>query len=538
MSVKFIDTLDDTTLDAAQEEWRGGTNESGRPTRLLPNQFGMGINVMLDEEDGSPKTRPGADALGGAALDAARIDKLLYFDTNSAEYLLAALNLSLRKWDGAAWATAAAYPFGANNIADMAQLNNLAYVTSGSGNWRSYDPVADAWVDLGSGAANPPVGASMMCVHTERVFAAGPIAPSGGGATQDDVIYASSLGNAGAGNWNEATFSFRVGRGEGEPIKALCSAKGWWLAVGKEHSLFMVYTDPTAASAASWLVKRLAGSVGVVGRRAMASAGDSLFVVCPDRSLREVMPTMDAETPFELMAPASEPAQKWFKRINWAQQSKIVLHKHNRWLLMSCPIDSAADNNTTLVWDLRYRVPGPGGVTFPAFLGRWTGWTPTALATTRFGADGERLVIGDTAGKVNEWKEDDDEGLAATYQDNSAEIATTIRTASSDFGAVRNWKDGESIELEFIDSTSIATVKAVLDGVERRTWEVTTEETSPTLPVMLPFYLASGGPMAAPKSLDGLEEFREMYVEISTTSGRVQVRRVGMSAFLNTTRTE
>lgn len=538
MSQKFLDALDDQTLDAAQEEWRGGTNESGRPTRLLPNQFGQGVNVMLDEEDGSPKTRPGADALGGAALDAARIDRLVYFDTPTAEYLIATLNLSLRRWDGAAWTTAAAYPFGANNVADLAQLNQLLYVTAGSGNWQSYAPATDAWADLGNGAGNPPVGATMTCVHTERVFATGTITPVAGGAAQDDAIYVSNLGNAGSGQWNHATFSFRVGRGEGEPIKALCSAKGWWLAVGKEHSLYMVNTDPTAASAAEWAVKRLANSVGVVGRRALCAAGDSLFLVAPDRSLREVMATMDADTPFELLAPASEPAQNWFKRINWAQASKIVLHKHGRFLLMGCALDGASDNNTVLVWDLRYRVPGPGGVTFPAFLGRWTGWTPTAFCTTRFGAVGERLAIGDTVGKVNAWKEDDDEGLAATYLDNAVDIATTIRTASWDFGFVRNWKDGESLEVEFVDSTTTATVRAVLDGVERQTWAVITEETAPTLPVMLDFYLASGGPVAVPKSVDGNVEFREMYVEITTTAGRVQVRRVGASAFLNTTRTE
>lgn len=530
---KWIETLDDEALDAAQEEWRGGTNESGRPTRLLPNQGGKFVNVILDDEDGSPKTRPGADALGGAALTAARIDRLLYFDTPSTEYLLACVSASLRKWDGATWATAAAYPFGVNNIQDLCQLNQTVYATDGSGNWHSYAPATDAWTNLGSGAGNAPVGASMCCVHTERVFAAGPI----GGI--DDVIYASAIGDAGVGQWSHANFSFRVGRGEGEPIRALCSVTGWWLAVGKEHSIFMVNTDPTLASASGWTVKRLTAGVGVVGRRAMVSAGASFFVVAPDRSLREIQPTQDADVPFEVLPPASEPAQPWFSRINWAQASKIVLHKFGRWLLMACPLDSATDNDTVLVWDLRFRVPAASGtVTFPAFLGTWTGWTPTAMATSRFGADGERLVVGDTTGRVNEWKEDDDEGLAATYRDNGTDVPTTVRTMSWDFGAVRNWKDGESVEVEFVESTALATVAAVLDGVSRRVWEVPTEESEPTLPVMLNFYLASGGPVAAPLALDGLEEFREMYVEITATAGRLQVRRVGASAFLNTTRTE
>lgn len=533
MAIKFIDSIDDQTLDAVQDDWRGGAKESGRPTRLLPNQCGRLINCILDDEDGTPKTRPGADALGGAALTAARIDRLLYFDTPSTELLLAAVSASLRKWDGANWATAAAYPFGATSIEDLAQLNQLVYVTAGAGEWNSYNPATDVWAALGIGVGNPPVGATMICAHTERLFAAGVI------SGVDDAIYASALGNAGAGQWSHANFQFRVGRGEGEPIRALCSAKGWWLAVGKSNSIFMVNTDPTAASAATWPVKRVARSVGVVGRRAMCNAGESLFVVAPDRSLREIVPQMDADTPFELLPPASEPAQLWFNRINWGVASKIVLHKYERWLLMACPIDGASDNNTVLAWDLRYRVPGPtNNVTFPAFLGQWTGWTPTAFETTRFDAVGERLVIGDTDGKVNKWKEDDDEGIAATYKDNADEIPTTIRTASWDFQATRNWKDGESVEIEFVDSTGPATVTAVLDGVTARTWEIATAEQEPVLPVMLDFFLAAGGPVSSPKSIDGLIEFKEMYLEITSAAGRLEVRRVGASAFLNTTRTE
>lgn len=536
MGAKFLDALDDVTLDATQEDWRGGVKESGRPTRLLPNQFGSGQNLILDDADGTPKTRPGADALGGAALTAARIDRLFYFDTQSVEALFAAVSASLRQWDGAAWTNVAGYPFGANNISDMAQGNNLLYLSDATGNWNSFDGTA-TWADLGSGVGNPPVGASMMCWHTDRMFASGVI--TSGGITYDDAIYVSDLGDAGAGKWNHSTWQFRVGRGEGEPVKALCSAKGWWLAVGKEQSIYLVNADPTAASAAAWAIKRLAGSIGVVGKRAMASAGDSFFVVAPDKSLREIVPTAAEETPFELLPPASEPAQPYFNRINWAQQSKIALHKYGRWLLMACPLDGASDNNTVLVWDLRYRVPGStGNVAFPAFLGIWTGWTPTAFATTRFGAVGEMLVIGDTAGMVNEWKDTDDETLEATYTDNDAEIATLIRTMSFDFGTQRNWKDAESVEVQFVESWACVTIDAVLDGVSRMTWEVATEVISNQLPVNLPFDLAEGGPYTATKSSDGLIEFTEMYLELRSDSGRVEVRRAAASAFLNTTRTE
>lgn len=540
MATKFIDSLDDVTGDVEQSDWRGGFDEFATPTKLPMSAGGRGLNVIV-EDNGRPRNRPGADYLGGATLGAGnRIQALSYFDTPTLEFIFASIDASLRAWDGNAWATVAAYPFGANQITAMAQGHDRLYCSDGQGQWFAYDGAA--WsAGEGTGVNDPPVGATMLVWHTalNRMFASGVISGT------YDTLAASVLdaASAGAGRWSAANWSVRIGRGEGEAITAICPAKGFWLAVGKEGSIFMVYADPTATSASQWLIPRLAGSVGVVGRRAMVYAGDSLWVVGPDLTLREIVPTQAAvqtgDAPFQLLPAASEPAKPYFDRINEGVLSKIVLHAYGRYLMAALPLDSATEPDHVLVWDLRLRVPSNvPGVTIPAFVGVWTGWTPTAMLTSRFGGR-ERLVIGDDDGGVNEWKDASDQSENATYEDNGTPVLATVRTRSWDFGTQRNGKDMESLELQFTESTSTVDVLLVLDGVEEKRWELPLEVVQNELPVNLPFDLARPGPVRATRNADGLAEFREMYVEIAQTGGgRMELKSVAASAFLNTTENE
>lgn len=535
MGLKFLNALDEDTLDMVQKDWRGGADEFSTPTMLPPSTGGRLLDALV-EDNGRPRTRPGADALGGAALDAGqRIEALTYFDTPLLERVFAAINLSLRTWDGAAWATLAGYPFGVDNIKAMAQGHNRLYASSAAGQWYSHD--GTNWnAGEGTGANDPPVGASLMVWHTalNRMFAAGTI---GGNY---DVLAASRLDNAsaGSGKWDAANWQVRVGRGEGERITALCPGKGFWLCVGKEGSLFMVYADPAAASAAEWEIPRLAGSVGCLPR-AMVAAGDSVFVLGPDLALREIIPTAAAvrtgDVPFELGPAVSEPAKPYFDRINRAALDKIVLHKYGRYLFCALPLDSATEASHVCVWNLRLRQIAPGGGgTIPVFTGVWSGWTPTVLATSRF-AGVERLLIGDSAGCVNQWKDGEDQTDPDTFADNGVDVLATVRAQSWDYGSPRNYKDPESVDVAFINSEAPADIVVVLDDAEQPALGVMTERVQNELPVNLPFDLAVQGTVTATLQIDHFPEFREQYVEVRQTArGRLEVKSIAASAFANT----
>lgn len=527
MALRFIESLDDPTVDAEQKSWTGGADEFMTPTELAGNVGGRLVNCIV-EDNGRPRTRPGADALGGAALDAdERVQVMAYFDTTALEYLYASINASLRQWSGSAWATVGSYPFGGNTIVDMAQGNYLLYCTDGSSQWQTYN--GTSWSGaLGNTASDPPVGATLLLWHTNRMFATGAI------SSIDDQIYVSDIGAAGSGAWDSSTQAFRVGRGEGEAIRSWCSGRDSWLFVGKEGSIYAVDCNPTE-SIANWRIARVAGSVGVVSRRAMLFDGNSVWVIGPDLSLREIVPSAVTDAPYETAPPASEPAKPYFDRINEGALSRIVMHKYGRYLLVALPLDGATEPNYVLVWNLRLRRPSDvPQFSLPAFLGVWTGWTPTAMATTRF-AGAERLVIGDSAGYVNEWKDREDQDDSDTFKDNGTAVLATMRGRSWDFGTQRNPKDCESVELQFVNSTPQVDVVAGFDDEEQARWSLTTEQVQNQLPLMLPFDLAVLGPTRNTKNLDGLTEFREAYLEVvQLTAGRLELKSMAMSAFVNT----
>jgi len=524
MPLNFNDAVDDLLVYERQEDFRGGADEYSRATLLPSNVAGKLVNCIV-ADNGRPGVRPGADPLGAAAVVAAvAVRRLCYFDTPTLQFLFCSINSVLYQWDGTSWAAAASYPGGLGAIVEMAQGDNLLYVSDATGQWYSYN--GTSWTALGTDnttvAGDPPVGASMMCWHAQRMFAAG----SFGGF--NDQLVASYFTGAGANQWSWTTFAIRVGKGEGEAITALCSLKGFFMAVGKEASIYIVNTDPNnttlgeASTAALWNVQRLAGSVGVVGKLAMKSFGDYMLVFSQDGA-RIIQPSDNVDVPFEITAPVSEPMQPYIDRINWAAKAGIAIHKYRHYGLVCIPVDGSTVNNCVLVLNVRTRT----------WMGAWTGWTVRDLCTTRFDGE-ERLVFGDNLGFVHKWKDQDSSALAATYRDNGVEIPAVMRTKSWLFGEPINWKDGAFIDVRFENSAALATLAVVCDGVEQKSFVENLDQTVNQLPVDLPFDLAASGPAAITRAIDGLPEFNEMYVEVRTPGKRCFLKNVSAAAYLNT----
>jgi hypothetical protein len=200
------------------------------------------------------------------------------------------------------------------------------------------------------------------------------------------------------------------------------------------------------------------------------------------------------------------------------------------------PLDAATENSHVLVWNGRTR----------AWMGVWTGWAPVVLHRTTFGAEGERLVIGDTAGKVNAFKDYAADG-DARLKDNGALIAAVYRGRTWDFGTQRNWKDGAAVEFQFVASGGRVDLVAVYDGVERQVWSVNLGAGMAgglVLPFTLPQTLGAQGvsgpgrPTIITKSLDDLGEFKEMFLEVRTFGTRVELKSLAAEAFVNTIDTE
>lgn len=526
------EALDDPLLFERDETFRGGVDEYQRPTLLQPGQYARGKNTVLfdNHEQG---TRPGWLALG-AFGESGTVQGCGYFDTVTAggeiQRLLAARNGVVKMWDGATWTTVTGYtPTGS---LFMAQGIGTLLVTDGALNLRSFD--GTGFTDLGDGgaASNPPKGVTVLCWHANRMFASGyPGNQTYSGDTYtNDTVWVSDALAFGAGDWDWADWSFRVGTGDGEAITALAPAQNFNLVVFKAGSVWLVNTNPAlhgaSPTAADFTIQLLAAGAGCVGRRAWCYAGNDILFLSQD-GVRQVGRMAAAAGQYEVTAPLSQPMQPYIDRINWERAGGIVAQNYRHYALFWVPLDTSETNNYCLVFNTRLGV----------WVGYWTGPTATAACVTRFD-DQLRLVMGDTDGNLNEWQDYRDQLLPASVMDNGADYATTIRVRSTQHGEPVNDKDGYYFEARLRDVTNPVSVDMVVDEQLAATYTLTPPTGAIMGQVSLPFNLAPDSMITARKSLDGLPPHNESYLEFTSERGRFTIKNVTRAAFLNTLQNE
>lgn len=517
----FNDAIDDVPGFERVESFRGGANGFNTPTLLLPDES-QAMENMLVLDNFRCRTRYGADAVtGGSTPTGGKIQGLLYFDTPTLEYLVAVCNKVFSYWNGSTWATAAGFTTNsAGDFVASAQLVNLAFFSDGTQNWRSWD--GTTFQDLGSATGttgSPPVGATIITAHTNRLFASGV-------ASEPDAVWVSDILDAGATKWNHTVWKFRVTGGTGDPIVAMVSLPDYWLLVICRNSFHLVDANPANTSAADWGIQHLPSGIGGVARRAFAVSGNDCLFLAADgiRSIKRMAATAEN---FEVTAPLSLPMQPYIDRINWSSAYKSCAWTYKQLAFFAVPLDSATEPSHVLVFNRRT----------DSWMGIWTGWTPTIFATTWFN-DTQRLFFGDEDGAVNQWKDYAATDLDTTFEDNGDPVASLIKSRAFNFQEPISMKDAYFFEVRFVETATLVTVKVFLDNEETREWVLDLTDVQNELPVNLPFDLASTKPSTNANTLDELEEFNEAYVEISATSGKIDVKNFTMAAFLNTVRNE
>jgi hypothetical protein len=490
----------------------GGMDAFSDPAELAANASARLINLLIRDK-AKARTRPGADGLGDAVLAAFPVKGLFYYDTPAAEQLIAVCNTAFSYWNGATWTAMGGFT-PANARVAMAQGVDTVLISDGTNNLRTWN--GSAFTDCGATSADPPKEVTILCWHTGRMFASGK-------GSAPDTIWVSNRLAFGAGQWNATTRSFRIGGGEGDPIRALKSFTGHTLAVGKENSVWLVETDPNdepADFSAETLGEALSYGAGLCGPEAWDVYGNDIFMVCPDRQIRTLRRMAAAAAQYELSAPISQPLQPWIDRINAAAQSTIAVKKYQELILFAVPLDSATTPDTVLVYNGR----------LGQWIGVWEGWTPQHWEITRFSGQ-HRLVFGDVAGYVNEWKDNDDAETDATYLDNGADYSTKLWTRNMSFGDVEADKVAFNTRLRFNAGNATLTFTAVGDDADLKTWSKAFEPSGDILGTdSLPFLLQSTSPTLAAASLRDLASFRELYLKIESTDGWWELRNLSVSA--------
>ncbi len=526
MPLFHTQALDEDLVYERCESFGGGFDAYTRSTLLPLDAFQYGLNTFVPDglECG---TRPGAVSLFDSY--GSKVQGLFYFDTPSYEQLISGNSGKLYAFDGVTNSEMTGFTLADSTLAFSAAQGIDKMLMADGTSLASWN--GTAWTT--GFTANEPTKATILCWHANRMWAAGFDGSSTG--KENDALWGSALLTFGVGDWDKTDRNIRIGAGDGDPITALASLsssfdKGFAMVVGKQNSIWIINTDPTATFTNFTLnigPEQCTDGVGIVGKRALAVDGNDLLFVSPDKTFRSLARMANAQGQYELSAPLSLPIQPYVKRINWTYASTICVKKYGEHVFFCAPLDSATTPDTIFAWNSRLK----------RWVGIWTNLKAMDMEVTRRGGL-HRLVFGESSGAVRQWKDYADEQDSNTYLDDSTAIPTKLWVRSMLFGEPLNDKDIFHAEARFGIANSTVALTLVADNTALKSWNEDVTVTGISLPISLPFSLVNPQYRPKPRGLRGLKPFNECYFRVESTTGYWRLRSLSASAFLNTLRSQ
>ena len=538
MPILYNDNLDDQLAYDACQSFVGGQVSNVRSNLLSPVQYSEGINVDIDRF-GSIVTRRGtASSYGGPhtwantnttwgstdhdweSVPAPKIDSVFYFDTPSLEQLVVVSGQSLSYSTGSTgWTSVSGYtPESGANI-EAAQLVDKLYLTDGTNNVRSYD--GSAFTDESTGTGNPPI-CKYIVAHTNRLFAAGL-------STVPDALYCSDLLDG--STWDNVNNQIRIGGDSGDPITAIHPWFGHNLVVFKERSIFNVVANPSATNAGSWSIENIDTRMGCVSHRSVAQIGQDLFFLAPD-GIRTVRSILEGAAQ-AVSEPISVGIQDVIDDINWnaAREQACATSWRNHYIL-NVPTGSSTTNNTAIVYNTVAK----------AFVGTWT-WDASQFAVSAFNGD-LKLAMATESGKVLIFQDyvNPNSETSSTYEDDGVDITSSVITRGMNFGEQFSELLPNHVEVELKPaSANRVNIRAIIDEESDSIVNesaIDTETGTVTLPFDLPVTFPLTVPIKNSYNLMTKGPCREIQFKVTANSGKVHLRSIRSSAFVNTIKQE
>lgn len=506
MPANYIEGQDEQIGFDLDATFAGGQVSRLRANLLQPGQYAFGLNGDLDRF-GNFSTRRGSVRIGDALP--AGVRGLSYMDTPALEYLYAAANGVLYRSGGGAWSSVSGYTPSASARVEMAQLVDRLFFTDGVGNVHSTD--GTTVTDEGAGATDPPK-CSILVSHTARLFANNVAVP-------DEVLASDLLDGQ---TWDKTSFSLRVGGGDGDPITALCPWQEYYLVVGKQSSIYIIVADPAESSAANWAVQKVDANVGCVAHRTMVPFGKDVWFL--SRFGVHSIQRLDQGQGQQVRDPISAPIQDWIERINWDAADTACATVWNNRYILAVPLDQDTEPNHLLIYN---SLNG-------TWSGVWTGWQPNVFARSYFNG-AQRLNWGREDGRVMQSLDyvPEQSETEASFQDDGVAVPTELVTRAYIHGDIFSTKIGRAVELEFVKSRALADISIIRDGGTDQVIasSVTTGAAGITFPVTFPLTFPKVRPEKRAATIRGKGRFSEVQVKVASAAGKLQVRRVTVSAY-------
>ena len=402
---------------------------------------------------------------------------------------------------------------------EMAQLVDKLYLTDGTNNVRSYN--GTAFTDEGTGTGNPPI-CKYLIAHTNRLFA--------GGCATPDALFASDLIDG--QTWDNVNFQIRIGGDTGDPITGLASWMGHTLVVFKQRSCYAVTSDPQETTAATWTVENTDTRIGCVSHRSIAQVGQDIFFLAPD-GIRTVKSILEGAGR-AVSEPISVGIQDLIDTINWnasIDQAAAVFWRNH--YILSVPTGSSVVNNTCIVFNTVTK----------SFVGSWT-WDATQFATSAFSGE-VRLLFSTEEGKAMFYQDHVKvtSETAESYKDDGESYESHIMTRGLSFGQQFNEILPNHVELELKPALADRVdIRVALDDGEEKVVNQTPVVGTTAGTVTLPFWL----PVTFPRTVPTLNSYnlinngpcREMQFKVRTDGGKMHLRSIRASAYVNTIKQE
>jgi hypothetical protein len=306
--------------------------------------------------------------------------------------------------------------------------------------------------------------------------------------------------------------------------------------VFKRNSIYIVRADPAktsgedaATSLAHAEVTKISDSIGCVAHRSIARVGSDLWFLS-DGGVFSVGRVL-AQATRELKEAVTGPVEDIIQRINWsaAHTAAAVVWDHR--YLLALPLDGATTASAVLVYHAQRK----------AWSGLWTGMDALDWTLSK-SAGHERLNFGRADGSVRRWLDHiprADE-VESTFQDAGVNVATRISTRAMNLGEAVCEKSGLSVQTEFFESQAMATVAVRLNEDEPIPLgrDFATSVGSLVLPLLLPATLPGLGVKRKAFGTQRLTPFRSLQAVVSSPAGKLGLRAVFATGFVDTVRLE
>jgi hypothetical protein len=524
MPVLSVESLDDPLLFDATGSFSGGMDSVAAPRLLSEFASSELINVDIDKT-GTAITRRGTTGLSSSAVPegTAYVQGMAFFNTLAHDQMVIAKNRKIFYYESVAGAGSweqegSAYlTHSALDDVYFAQLEDKLFFCDGTSDLKYYNGSSVQSLTAGSGA---PASPKLIASHTNRLF----VVPSG----EPDTIYVSDLLDAEGSSSYSVAQTIRIG-GDGDPITAIYPWTGFRLLAFKRTATYVINADPTADTIAEWAIEAIDRSVGCIAPRSLAQVGADVYWLALDgvRSLRRTL----AGTEQEVSEPLSRPIDTIIQDINLSVIAKSAgFYYLNRYIL-SLPAGNSSTPNISIVFNTGFR----------AWSGKWTGFGASCFARyTR--SPNDELCFGTPDGKVVRWRGNlaDADEVDEDYEDSGSGIATSILSREFTFRDVVSLKSLYGIEIEFYDSNTSCDVQIIQDGGSAET--IFSDIPTAVNPLVIPFVLnanailGSGGTKRRGRDLSGRAPVRGTQVQITSDSGKLAIRSIVLSSFLESYR--